>query len=323
MIILDNRINADYCVEVEMGMLGCDISQEIIEHWLTPFFSVLKENVSMAKIFAKIEIVEGIEQDYIYHDEKFFINANLSMKKLLYTLMSILRMLYKYMAFLMGYRNLHAACLKYKDNGILIRAERNQGKTTVLLNAIASGDFLLMANDQVMYNFNKNQLLGYPATVGIRQNCFDNEKQSKINESALWFIDDPFQSAPKPVVHIKDISGIYQCNIVEKADLKVIINYKKSMQKDELVISDMKTVLFPLSEMELPFNETYKEELLRNCKDSFNYYLGTDFARRDSEKYINKINIKQIDIKCGIDMIYEMLCEIKTILESRERYGNP
>lgn len=313
MIIIDKRIENKYCVDVEC--FDNIINQKTVESWISPFFSVQKENIDMLKIIAKIKIIKEVQQEYIYCDNIFYININMPIKKILYTMISILRMLYKYIALEEGYQNLHAACLEYNYHGMLIAAERNQGKTTMILNAMQDKDFLLLANDQVMYNVTNNQVLGYPAAVGIRRNSCDDEKQRQINEKALWFIEDPFQVQPKPVVYIKDLSKIYQCDIVESTKLDFLVSYEKSMKIDELKVTNIGTVKFPINEIDLPLEKTYKDELLKSCEYSVSYYIGTEYEKRTQVKYNKEISIKQINVKCGINRINDMLCEIKYILK--------
>lgn len=318
MFVIDKRIGISYCVEIDIENGSCCISPKDIEYWLTPFFSVQKENSDIFKICSRIKTKRNIQQNYIYHNNIFYVNSNMTYTKLLYTIMSIIRMVYKYIAFLMGYHNLHGACLKYMDKGILIVAERNQGKTTMILNAIQDKDFLLLANDQVMYSANgENQLLGYPAAIGVRKNSCDYEKQKQIDKKALWFIDDPFQDQLKPVIHIKDLSEIYHCDIVENVKLDIIICYEKSWDRDELVIEDMGRVVYPMSEIELPFEKTYKKELFESCRCSVQYYINNLCNRQEKEQQYSRICIRRINIKCGIDRIRDMLCEIKKMLEEK------
>lgn len=311
MIITDKRISADFNVQLEVhNKISCDV----LQHWLSPFFSVQNGNVLTSHIITKIEVKADIEEDYLYYDNTFYVNASMQLNRLLYTLMSILRMLFKYVAFLSGYQNLHAACLKYKDDGILVRANRNQGKTTMLLNAIQDDDFLLLANDQVMYNIDDNRVLGYPAAVGIRDNSCDIEKQKVINERALWFIDDPFQTNQKPVVHIKDLSQIYQCHIAESTNLSILINYEKSMRKEELIINNIGRPQMTINSLILPFEKTYNDYLLESCRHAVEHYMHKAILLQSKEKNDNNISILQVNVKCGLARINDMLDEIKSIL---------
>lgn len=63
------------------------------------FFSVQNGNVLTSHIITKIEVKADIEEDYLYYDNTFYVNASMQLNRLLYTLMSILRMLFKYVAF--------------------------------------------------------------------------------------------------------------------------------------------------------------------------------------------------------------------------------
>lgn len=311
MIIIDKRISANCSVQLEVhNRISCDV----LQYWLSPFFCIQNEKVHTSHIIAKIEVKTDIEQKYLYYNNIFYVNADMQLNTLLYTLMSILRILFKYTAFLSGYQNLHAACLKYKNNGILVRANRNEGKTTLLLNAVQDEDFLLVANDQVMYSINDNKVLGYPAAVGIRDNSCDIEKQKRINERALWFIDDPFQINQKPVVHIKDLSQIYQCHIAESANLSILINYEKSMQKEELIIDNIEQTKINLKSLILPFEQTYKDYLLKSCMDAVEHYMDKDILLQSKDNNDNNTSILQVNIKCGLARINDMLDEIKCIL---------
>lgn len=311
MIIIDKRIEFDCYIHLET--IGCDIDRMMLEEWLAPFFSIQEETIGNSQIIANIMILKEVPSDYVYSNNVFYINAKLSSNKLLYTLMSILRILYKYVAYMVGYQNLHAACLKYKDKGILITADRNQGKTTILLNAIQDKEFLLLANDQVMYNIQNNRLLGYPAIIGIRDNSYNSVKQEQIKANALWFIEDPFQTQLKPVIHIKELSRIFQCEVVTSAKLEVLLRYQKSEQIDELTIKDMGRSIFSPSKIELPFENVYKKELLDVCKCSINFYIGEIINKKANIEQRN--SIRQVKITCGIERMKDMLCEVKAILE--------
>lgn len=312
MKIFDERISNIYCIDVEIG----DISKELVSSWLFPFFQVYEENIYNFEIMAKIKLINGINKDYDFKDNVFYINANMSINKILYTMMSILRVLYKYVASLLDYQNLHAACLNYNDKGILIKADRNQGKTTLLLKAIENSKFSLLANDQVMYNIENRRLLGYPAAIGVRNNSCDYIKQKQINKRALWFIDDPFQTYPKPVIHIKDLSEIYHCNIARSTNLNILVSYEKSTIENELVITQNKTASLNINDIKLPLNKTYKEDVLKACIDSVDYYIGNDFCKNEKVNYCNDFKLyNQLYVKCGINRISDMLLEIMYILK--------
>lgn len=311
MIVIDKRIGFNYCVQIEA--VGCDIDIMTLKDWLEPFFSVQEEAIDEFKIIAKIMILKEMQEDYVYSENIFYINTKLSSNKLFYTLMSILRILYKYVAHIIGYQNLHAACLRYNNKGILIIAGRNQGKTTMVLNAIQDAEFLLLANDQVMYNIENNQLIGYPAAVGVRDSRDNSAKQEQIKRNALWFIEDPYQTQLKPVIHIKELSKIYQCEVVASAKLEVLIRYQKSEQIDELTINDIGKGMFFPSKIELPFESVYKKELLNACECSINFYVGKTINSKKDIKH--RDNIRQVQITCGIARMKDMLREVKAILE--------
>ena len=87
MIITDKRISADFNVQLEVhNKISCDV----LQHWLSPFFSVQNGNVLTSHIITKIEVKADIEEDYLYYDNTFYVNASMQLNRLLYTLMSIL-----------------------------------------------------------------------------------------------------------------------------------------------------------------------------------------------------------------------------------------
>lgn len=313
MFITDKRIGANFKIQLEVSNR---LSYDAIEYWLVPFFCVQKENDFSLNCITKIKTVTNLDTDFMYNynDDNFYVNADLQLNKLFYTIMSILRMLFKSIASLLGYQNLHAACLVYKDNGILIRAERNQGKTTMLLNALQDEDFSVLANDQVMYSLDCNKALGYPAAVGIRNSSCDTNMQKIINNKALWFIDDPFQEHQKPVVHIKDLSQIYQCKIQESANISILINYEKSMRKEEIIIEKIGQVEIPISCMLLPFEKTYNEYLLNACLYCVERHINSYSGIHPQYVCYNNRKILQLNVKCGLLKINEMLSEIKSFL---------
>jgi len=311
-IIRDVRIDEKYCVEVSSDCYSLCIQD--IKDWLSPFFSIYAYEKCKFDDFAKIKIVDNISKEYEFSNNVFFVNAQLKTNILYSTLMSIARMLYKYLAFLKGYQNIHAGCLTCGTNGILVVADRNQGKTTMILKAINDKDFSFLANDQVMYNFKKNHILGYPATVGIRKNSCEIEKQILIENKALWFVDDPFQTQPKPVIRIKDLLKIYKCNIVTSTNLNLVVNYEKSGNSKELTISNIGRVQFCDSNIKLPFEQTYKAELVKWCKQSVDYYMGRTVREKVDGNCIERHYVINVNIKCGEDRFAEMLREIKTNL---------
>jgi len=65
-----------------------------------------------------------------------------------------------------GYSIIHAGCLKYKDEGILIVALRDTGKTSTVLSLLDGKDFKFMSDDQTIVD-GGGKALCYPRKVNI------------------------------------------------------------------------------------------------------------------------------------------------------------
>lgn len=304
MIIVDERIGKQYAINLDISNTG--ITYEKIKHWLSPFFSVYLENHYYNSI--KMKAVNTVEDDYKYMDGVFYINIMLSEIDLLYTIMSITRTFFKYIACSEGFVNMHAACLDYKNHGILIKAGRNQGKTTFILNSIKDKDIKLVANDQVMVR--NRHILGYPAAVGIRSNRYAKQNEDKLEQVAIRYVEDPFQKHLKPVVHIKDLVQIYNSSLIHSTLLDIFIEYKKTHDENELIIKENDFINQYLEDIYLPLNQTYKNRVISDCKNALNY------LRNNIEISNNKVTqdfskIKYLDVTCGINRLDDIWKYIK------------
>lgn len=312
MLVLDKRISKTKYIQIDV----CDkkLNNEI-EMWLSPFFCVTENDDIGFVSIATIKDTKLNKEDYTYENNVFWVNNTLDLNHLLYVIMSIVRALFKNVALLYGYKNMHAACFDYYGRGVLINSSRNNGKTTLVLNAIMNKEFSLVANDQVMYNENNNCILGYPAGVGIRNNSVDSSNMEKIRSSCLWYIDDPFQKQRKPIIHIKQLSKIFNCQLKDKTELGLFVNYTKSERIDELVIEKSFVNLEAINNLLLPLDRTYSPKLLESCKATIKNVLCEQL---NSKKELQKDYKKaiQFNVKCGINMIENLLGEIKKILKN-------
>lgn len=65
-----------------------------------------------------------------------------------------------------GYSIIHAGCLKYRDEGVLVVALRDTGKTSTVLSLLDGKNFRFMSDDQVIIN-EDGRVLCYPRRVHI------------------------------------------------------------------------------------------------------------------------------------------------------------
>mgnify|MGYP000377271890 CR=1 FL=1 len=65
-----------------------------------------------------------------------------------------------------GYSIIHAGCLKYRNDGVLLVALRDTGKTSTVLSLLDGVDFRFMSDDQVIVN-EEGKALCYPRKVNI------------------------------------------------------------------------------------------------------------------------------------------------------------
>ena len=222
--------------------------------------------------------------------------------------MFLCRGIFKCVAHLQGYQNIHAGCVSSSNKGILIAADRNQGKTTVILQALLQRHFSLTANDQLMLNPQSRSALGYPATIGIREGSCSKDLMSQIKDNAFTTINDPFQRAQKPVILFKDLQNLLHCGIESQTTIELLVHYQKSLIQDELCISEFRKNICDFSELTFPISSAYSLDLFNSCMECIDYHhqlpqFPSSFNRSNA--------ILDLYVKCGSSRIADMLTFIQ------------
>lgn len=311
MFVIEKRLNMSYAIQIEEADT-CLLRD--MHLWLSPFFTIQEvlSNNSVV-IITKFILCDKCNYDMECIDDIFLINSKLPRYILYEKILFLSRVLFKNIAIKYGYQNLHAGCFVHNNQGILITAERNQGKTTLLLNSMLEGNYTFLANDQVMYNSVNGQILGYPSIIGIRNNSIiDMKKWDEIKSKAVTYVKDPFQSNDKPLILINDLCSLLHCNIVEKCKLSLIIRYKKSENSDDLIISEAVSDRSTTNSFILPLEQTYSHKIYTQC------FLLVKKKTNPIQVPLNmssKSTIKFIDVCCGINRMRDLLEAIKAFLK--------
>ncbi|MCL2079072.1 MAG: hypothetical protein FWH17_04415 [Oscillospiraceae bacterium] len=298
MVIIESRLPKIFGVVVDG--FSVDIANRL-KKWVVPFWNTdcLSDYINILTI---VPVSTGNEVGY--RVGVCYIDSNNSVDKIVSLILHHTRIIFKLCAMQYGYVNLHSACISYNDIGILIDAPRNNGKTTVLLEALSTGDFLLIANDQVMLNHNNMISYGYPATVGLRTSSLSHKLQSKV----IRYENDPYVNGKKPIVHIVDIADEFDATICPQAQIKVLVNYSKANNYNELhVKTSFVNGREKLKSMEFPLTTAYRSEVVE-------YYLGrvSEVVHPIFCKENHDYTLLLIDVSCGIKQIPNLLEKIKT-----------
>lgn len=312
MYIFEKRLDNIYAIKVEdeIGILT-----EKLEWWLTPFF-VIGNTMKGGVLLATIIVTKTIDTPFSYSKPSiFFIDGKMCEDSVYYNIMYVVRSVFKNLATRFGYFNVHAGCISCDDIGILIKAERNQGKTTLILHSLISKKYQIVANDQVMLNETSSEALGYPATVGIRNNSCTDILQKKINEKALWMIKDPYQVNEKPIVHINDLRSVFGCCVKEKIKIGLILEYEKSDLKDELEIITVSNYKCNFTEMAYPLSEIYGRDIFAASSDCL-LLAKLNYLSQSVNEFGTEIQL--LKVKCGMNRINDLLQELQVIVNERK-----
>jgi len=82
-----------------------------------------------------------------------------------------------------GYSIIHAGCLKYRDEGVLVVALRDTGKTSTVLSLLDGKNFRFMSDDQVIIS-DDGRVLCYPRKVNISPYTLTSEILQPSNDLA-------------------------------------------------------------------------------------------------------------------------------------------
>lgn len=305
MYIFEKRLNVAYAIKVvdEIGL-----STDKIKWWLSPFF-IVDNDLNGEVLLSTVVVTKNVDIPFSYSNPStFYIDRKMHEDAVYYNILYVVRAVFKNLATQFGYINIHAGCISCGDIGILIKAKRNQGKTTLILHSLISNEYQLIANDQVMFNGTNTIALGYPATVGIRNNSCTEELQKKLIEKALWMSEDPYQKDEKPIVHINDLSSIYGCCVKDKVTIRLILEYEKSELSDELEMCQLTAYPNDFTEMSYPLSEIYGRDIydasidcLSRAKLSSVLQSANDF----------NAEIKLLKVRCGLNRIADLLHELQ------------
>lgn len=81
-----------------------------------------------------------------------------------------------------GYSIIHAGCLKYRDEGVLVVALRDTGKTSTVLSLLDGKNFRFMSDDQVIIS--DGRVLCYPRKINISPYTLTSEILQPSNDLA-------------------------------------------------------------------------------------------------------------------------------------------
>ena len=308
--IIDTRLDETLGIKIDCIDKIC--ASDILD-WVTPFFTLVTSR-SVIKV-ASVKCANLVDdKEYTYENGIFSLNSNLCKNKLLYNVMSISRLIFKIIASSKGFLNLHALCITHKNKGILFNADRNGGKTTVMLKALRTKKFCLLANDQIMYSCNDRVGLGYPATIAFRRSSYE-ELDKRINENALWYVDDCFQTN-KPVIHISKLVEYVDNDIINKSEIFIFVDYKKSQNPETLLFSDHGNLNVNMVELLLPFRKAYIG-IFDSCLDAVaRYYETTNIQQYCVDDCRpSQTTLRYIDVECGYNKIDEMLHMLMALLK--------
>lgn len=306
MFIVEKRLKNAFGIRLDCS---CGFNIERLSYWISPFFLIEEKLSKTTVLLAQINIVNGGKNRYDYLNHQFYVDGSVPEKMIFYRVLSISRIIFKCIAESLGYHNLHAGCLAIGDKGILISAERNQGKTTVILRALQTTMFALVANDQIMYENVSKSVLGYPAVIGIRNGSCSDQQYEKIINQAFEMREDPFQNNRKPLIHINALKSILNFDVRDSTRLSLAVIYEKSNIDNELKVSIPFNGVQRIIDVGLPLTKTYSLEDYNACVDSISYYAnGFDCIESSSDNLCVLPHV--IHVKCGLSRINDMLSEI-------------
>lgn len=312
MYILEKRLDIAYAIKV-VDEIGISITK--LKWWLEPFF-VISNNLEEEILLATVVVTKTVDMPFSYSETStFYIDGKMSEYSIYYNVLYVTRAIFKNLATQFGYANIHAGCISCDDIGILIKAKRNQGKTTFILHSLISKKFQLVANDQVMLNETSIKVLGYPAAIGIRNNSCTDIFQNKLVEKALWMSKDPYQRNEKPIVHISDISSIFGCCVKEDVIIELILEYEKSVVDDELQICPLTCYKGNFAEILYPLSEIYGGDIFNASIDCLSRAKLN--IKPQTIKTFNT-EIRLLKVRCGINRINDLLEELKYIVHRRK-----
>lgn len=304
MVIIDNRLGLPYGIQIKTSH---NLDENLVNHWVSPFFSVCSDDEQYLLV-AIINISIDNLSTVSYQNGEFFIPSCFSSKDILYNIMFLCRSIFKCVAHLQGYQNIHAGCLSSNNKGILITADRNQGKTTVILQALAQNHFSLTANDQLMLNPQSRSALGYPATIGIREGSCRKDLMSQIKDNAFTTTNDPFQRTLKPVIHFKNLQKLLHYGIESQTTIELLVHYQKSHIQDEFCVSELRKNICDFSELSFPISSAYSLDLYNSCMECINYHHQIPQCPNN---ICSPGSITELYLKCGSSRIVDMLTFIQ------------
>lgn len=304
MVIIDDRLGFPCGILIKTSH---KLDETLVSHWVSPFFRVCSDEEPFCLV-AIINTSIGRSSTISYKNGEFFISNCFSSKDILYNIMFLCRSIFKCVAHLQGYQNIHAGCVSRNEKGILFIADRNQGKTTVILQALLQNHFSLTANDQLMLNPQNRLALGYPATIGIREGSCSKALMCQIEENAFKTINDPYQRTQKPIIHFKNLQNILHCGIESQTTIELLVNYQKSPIQEELCISESWEPISIFHKLTFPISSAYSLDLFNSCMECIDYYHKlpqhpNDFNGTDS--------ILELRVKCGASRIVDLLTFIQ------------
>lgn len=313
MYILEKRLDVAYAIKVvdEIG-----ISMDKLKWWLHPFF-MISNNLEGEVLLATVVVTQNDDIPFFYRElSTFYIDGKTNEDSVYYNILYVARAVFKNLATQFGYANVHAGCISCDNIGILIKAKRNQGKTTLILHSLISKNFQLIANDQVMLNGTSIKALGYPAVIGIRNNSCTDMFQNKLIEKALWMSKDPYQKNEKPIVHISDLSSIFGCHVKSEVAIGLVLEYEKSTLDDELQISPLTCYEGDFTEISYPLSEIYGKDISNASLDCL---LQARLNLKSQTIKAFDTEIQLLKVRCGINRIDDLLQEIQYIIVHRRK----
>jgi len=292
---------------IKIGVVVEGFSEEIttlLKKWAAPFWDI-DYSTNYITILTIVPI--STDNEVICKNDMCYVGSYNSVAQIVNTIIHHTRITFKLYAMQYGFVNLHSACIVHNDVGILIDAPRNSGKTTVLLEALSTNNFSLVANDQVMLNYKNMLAYGYPATIGIRASTLSHSLQSKI----IWYEDDSFFGNKKPIIHITDIASEFNATIYSQIQIKLLINYSKANDYNELRIEtnfvDSQEIL---KSIELPLANAYGNRFMKFYMDLVNKTTPTSHY----EAQQSQPKIMLFKVSCGKNQIINLLDKIKDFI---------
>lgn len=230
-------------------------------------------------------------------------------------IIGIVRLIFKSIAVSLGGLNLHAGCLAYGSSGVLILGDRQAGKTTAVLNILASDNLSFVANDQVIIlpDDDRFRILGYPSLIKVRHGSIG--LHGLPWQLALWNQEDDaamLTSGRTAVFTPMSLCNGLGVEMVGESQLRTVIVYRKSTNEQALDVRlapDLRSQAWALAA--LPLTKAYGSAMV----EIVGRLIGTRVSQKISiSEWPRDVNI--FEVTCGAERLREFGKTIKLIIDS-------